>query len=89
MDMVKKWFLDSKFSGGKQDAWTNDEAFFSWKDDFRNHKDKLQELRVQKVLLQLLKIGDSTLDLQVLPQALLALLQKVEPSTREQLVGEL
>ncbi|XP_071925426.1 acetyl-CoA carboxylase 1-like isoform X1 [Coffea arabica] len=90
MDMVKKWFMDSEFSGGKPDAWTNDEAFFSWKDDFSNYEEKLQELRVQKVLLQLTKIGDSALDLRALPQGLFALLQKVEePSAREQLVGEL
>ncbi|CAI9116352.1 OLC1v1017472C1 [Oldenlandia corymbosa var. corymbosa] len=88
-DVLKKWFLDSKFSGDKLDAWTDDEAFFSWKDDFRNYEEKLQELRVQKVLLQLSKIGDSTMDLKALPQGLLGLLQKVEPSAREQLIDEL
>lgn len=87
MDMVKSWFLDSK--QGKVDAWIDDEAFFSWKNDPKNYDEQLQELRVQKVLLQLSKIGDSTLDLHALPQGLLSLLQKVEPATREQLISDL
>nr|XP_016435142.1 PREDICTED: acetyl-CoA carboxylase 1-like [Nicotiana tabacum] len=87
MDMVKNWFLDSK--GGKVDSWIDDEAFFSWKNDPKNYEEQLQQLRVQKVLLQLSKIGDSTLDLRALPQGLLSLLQKVEPATREQLISDL
>ncbi|PHT66140.1 Acetyl-CoA carboxylase 1 [Capsicum annuum] len=75
MDMVKNWFLGSK--EGKVDAWLDDEAFFSWKNDPMNYEERLQELRVQKVLIQLSKIGDSTLDLHALPQGLLSLLQKV------------
>lgn len=75
MGMVKSWFLDSK--QGNVDAWIDDEAFFSWKNDPKNYEEQLQELRVQKVLLQLSKIGDSTLDLHALPQGLLSLLQKV------------
>ncbi|KAK4374393.1 hypothetical protein RND71_005070 [Anisodus tanguticus] len=87
MDMVKSWFLDSK--EGKVDAWIDDEAFFSWKNEPKNYEERLQELRVQKVLLQLSKIGDSTLDLHALPHGLLSLLQKVEPATREQLISDL
>ncbi|XP_009758450.1 acetyl-CoA carboxylase 1-like [Nicotiana sylvestris] len=87
MDMVKTWFLDSK--GGKVDSWIDDEAFFSWKNDPKNYEEQLQQLRVQKVLVQLSKIGDSTLDLRALPQGLLSLLQKVEPATREQLISDL
>ncbi|KAK9270500.1 hypothetical protein L1049_026080 [Liquidambar formosana] len=89
MDLIKKWFLDSKIARGKEDAWVDDEAFFSWKNDSGNYEEKLQELRVQKVLLQLSNIGDSTLDLRALPQGLASLLRKVEPSSREQLITEL
>ncbi|GAA0139911.1 hypothetical protein LIER_01367 [Lithospermum erythrorhizon] len=88
-DLIRKWFLDSRSPDGKESAWEEDEAFFAWKDDTRNYEEKLQELRVQKVLLQLSRIGDSTMDLQALPQGLVALLNKLEPSSREKLVGEL
>ncbi|KAJ6352844.1 hypothetical protein OIU76_001957 [Salix suchowensis] len=54
-----------------------------------NYEAKLQELRVQKVLLRLTNIGESLSDLKALPQGLAALLSKVEPSSREQLVDEL
>nr|GMC52546.1 acetyl-CoA carboxylase 1-like [Ipomoea batatas] len=89
IEMVKKWFLDAKTTQGKEDAWTDDKAFYLWKRDRSNYEDKLQELRVQKVLVQLSKIGDSALDVRALPQGLVALLQKLEPSTREQLIIEL
>lgn len=72
IDLIKEWFLDSSTAQGKEDAWTDDEAFFTWKDDTRNYEKKLQELRVQKVLLQLTNI-----DLQALPEGLAALLSKV------------
>ncbi|XVF64733.1 hypothetical protein PTKIN_Ptkin09bG0191000 [Pterospermum kingtungense] len=89
MDLIKKWFLDSNVAKGRKDAWVNDEAFFSWKDDPRNYSEKLQELRVQKVLLQLTNIGNSASDLQALPQGLAALLSKMEPSSRQEIVNEL
>ncbi|EOY16077.1 Acetyl-CoA carboxylase 1 isoform 3 [Theobroma cacao] len=81
MDLIKKWFLDSNIAKGSEDAWVNDEAFFSWKDDQRNYSEKLQELRVQKVLLQLTNIGNSASDMQALPQGLAALLSKVNHPT--------
>lgn len=89
MDLIKKWFLDSEIASGSKDAWADDQAFFTWKNDPANYEEKLQELRAQKVLLHLSKIGDSASDLQSLPQGLAALLQKVEPSSRAQLIGEL
>ncbi|KAA8538039.1 hypothetical protein F0562_027381 [Nyssa sinensis] len=89
MDLIKKWFLDSTIAGGREAAWLDDEAFFTWRDDHRNYEEKLQELRVLKVSLQLSNIGDSILDLQALPQGLAAFLGKVEPSSREQLINEL
>ncbi|GAB4839534.1 acetyl-coenzyme-A carboxylase [Ancistrocladus abbreviatus] len=89
MDLIKKWFSDSEIARGREDAWGDDEAFFRWKDDPNNYEGRLQELRVQKVLLKLSSISDSALDLRALPQGLAALLQKVEPSSRKQLVEEL
>ena len=77
MDLIKKWFLDSEIASGSKDAWADDQAFFTWKNDPANYEEKLQELRAQKVLLHLSKIGDSASDLQSLPQGLAALLQKV------------
>ncbi|OMO94220.1 Carboxyl transferase [Corchorus olitorius] len=89
MDLIKKWFLDSDVAKGREDAWVNDEAFFSWKDDERNYSEELKELRVQKVLLQLTNIGNSASDMQALPQGLAALLSKMEPSSRTEIVNEL
>lgn len=90
IDRIKKWFLDSKVAEGREnDAWGDDEVFFTWNDDPNNYEEKLQELRVEKVKLQLSKIGDSPSDLQALPQSLAALLNKVEPSSRAQLIDEL
>ncbi|KAJ9167051.1 hypothetical protein P3X46_021733 [Hevea brasiliensis] len=89
MDLIKKWFLDSDIARAGEDAWGNDEAFFAWKYDPRNYEEKLQELRVQKVLLQLTSIVESMSDLKALPQGLAALLRKVDPSTQGQLINEL
>lgn len=89
VDLIKEWFLESNIAKGHEDAWMDDEAFFTWKDDPQNYEEKLQELRVQKVLLQLSNIGGSALDLQALPQGLAALLRKVDPSSRAQLIVDL
>ncbi|XP_058223246.1 acetyl-CoA carboxylase 1-like [Rhododendron vialii] len=90
IDMIKKWFLDSEVAEGREkDAWEDDEVFFTWKDDPNNYGEKLQELRAEQVKLQLSSIADSPLDLRALPQSLAALLNKVEPSSRAQLVDEL
>ncbi|CAH9078511.1 unnamed protein product [Cuscuta europaea] len=91
IEMVKNWFLDGKVitTQRKGDAWADDEAFYSWKRDTSNYEDKLQELRAQKVMAHLSKIGNSALDARAIPQGIAALLQKMEPSTREQLIVEL
>ncbi|KAM1551703.1 hypothetical protein ACFXTH_043944 [Malus domestica] len=88
-DLIQNWFLSSDIPGCKKDAWVDDEIFFRWKESPKNYEDKLNELRVQKVLLQLANIGDSISDLQALPQGLAALLSKVEPSSRALLIDEL
>ena len=80
MDLIQTWFSDSQIACGNKDAWADDQAFFTWKNDPANYEDKLQELRAQKVLLQLSKLGHSASDLQALPQGLAALLQKVKPA---------
>ncbi|OVA14638.1 Carboxyl transferase [Macleaya cordata] len=89
MDLIKKWFLASRPAEGREDAWLDDEAFFSWKDDPKNYEEQLQDLRVNKLMLQLSDLVESVSDLQALPQALTALLSKVEPSSRVQLIEEL
>lgn len=77
LGLIKNWFLDSNIAEGREEAWVDDEAFFRWKDNLSNYEDKLKQLQVQKVLLQLTSIGDSISDLQALPQGLAALLSKV------------
>ncbi|KAK1314685.1 Acetyl-CoA carboxylase 1 [Acorus calamus] len=85
VDLIKKWFLASNNSN----VWEDDEAFFAWKNDPKNYEEFLQELRLQKITLQMSALGDSALDLQALPQGLAALLQKVEASSRTWLIEEL
>ncbi|XP_057974064.1 acetyl-CoA carboxylase 1-like [Malania oleifera] len=89
IDLIKTWFLDSRIARGREDAWFDDEAFFTWKENPGNYEEKLKELRVQKIFLQLSNIGDSMLDLQALPEGLACLLHKMEPSSRVELTGEL
>lgn len=89
MDLIRKWFLASNPSEVGEDAWSDDGYFFAWKDDPKNYEEALQELRVQKVLLQLSSISESLSDLRALPQSLAALLSKVEPSSRAELIEEL
>ncbi|WJX38678.1 acetyl-coenzyme-A carboxylase [Trifolium repens] len=89
MNLLKDWYVNSDIAKGREDAWLDDEAFFRWRDDPLNYEDKLKELRVQRLLLQLTNIGDSALDLQALPQGLAALLSKLEASSRDKLTNEL
>ncbi|KAF7816939.1 acetyl-CoA carboxylase 1-like [Senna tora] len=89
MDLIKNWYLNSDIVKGRDDAWSDDEAFFKWRNEPQNYDDKLKELRAQKVLLQLTDIGDSVSDLEALPQGLAALLSKLEPSNRVKLIDEL
>ncbi|KAK4274088.1 hypothetical protein QN277_017370 [Acacia crassicarpa] len=89
IELIKNWYLNSDIAKGRDDAWLDDEAFFTWKNEQQNYEDKLKELRAQKVLLQLTNIGDSVLDLEALPQGLAALLSKLEPSNRAKLIDEL
>ncbi|KNA10199.1 hypothetical protein SOVF_146610, partial [Spinacia oleracea] len=90
MEMIEKWFCESDIATRKDgSAWDDDEAFFRWKNNPANYEENLTELRVQKVFNQLSNIGNSASDLRALPQGLSALLEKVDSSSRAQLVDEL
>ncbi|KAJ8436418.1 hypothetical protein Cgig2_013459 [Carnegiea gigantea] len=89
MELIKQWFCESDVARERNDGWADDDAFFQWKDNPANYEKKLQELRVQKVLHQLSNISSSASELRALPQGLAALLRKMEPSKRAQLVDEL
>ncbi|KAG7648582.1 Biotin carboxylase-like N-terminal domain [Arabidopsis thaliana x Arabidopsis arenosa] len=85
MRLIQDWFCNSDIAKGKEEAWTDDQVFFTWKDNVSNYELKLSELRAQKLLNQLAEIGNSS-DLQALPQGLANLLNKVDLSRREELV---
>ncbi|CAN8288726.1 unnamed protein product [Cochlearia groenlandica] len=85
MGLIQNWFCESEIEKGKEEAWTDDQMFLTWKDNVSNYESKLRELRVEKLLSQLAEIWDSP-DPQVLPQGLASLLNKVDTSRREELV---
>lgn len=87
--LIKDWFLASKVGDSGEELWKDDAAFLAWKDDPSKFESYLQELRAQKVCRQLLDIGSSKEELQALPEGLAALLKKVQPSMRSELVEKL
>ncbi|KAG0449699.1 hypothetical protein HPP92_027131 [Vanilla planifolia] len=82
LELIKNWFLAS----GAE--WVDDEAFFAWKDDAHGCQTHLKELRAKRVLSQLSRLGESASDLDALRQGLAALLSKVDPSSRGQLIED-
>ncbi|KAJ0232077.1 Acetyl-CoA carboxylase [Hirschfeldia incana] len=89
MGLIKDWFCKSDVAKGKEEeAWTDDQVFFTWKDNVGNYESELSELRAQKLVKQLAEIGNSS-DLQALPQGLANILHKVEPLKRKELVDAL
>lgn len=83
LELVKSWFSASGHN------WDDDDAFFAWKDNLSNYDKHLKELRAKKVLSQLSSLGESSSsDLEALRQGLVALLSKIEPSSRVQLIEE-
>ncbi|KAL5982106.1 acetyl-coenzyme-A carboxylase [Asimina triloba] len=89
MALIKKWFMTSHPAASQEDVWEDDGAFFAWKENPQNYETHLQELRVQKIAIQLSNLGKSVSDLLALPQGLAALLHEIEPSSRMQLIEEL
>ncbi|XP_058096705.1 acetyl-CoA carboxylase 1-like [Magnolia sinica] len=89
MALIKKWFMVSQPAEAQEDIWEDDNAFFAWKDNPQNYEEHLQELRVQKITLQLSSLSESVSDLRALPHGLAALLHKVEASSRMQLIEDL
>ncbi|CAL9059059.1 acetyl-CoA carboxylase 1 [Musa acuminata AAA Group] len=89
IELLKKWFLASEQAGAVSAVWEDDDAFFSWRDDSRNYEKYLEELRFQKVFKQLMELGESPSDLQVLPQCLSAVLSKMDSSSRAHLVEDI
>lgn len=77
IELLKKWFLASEKVGVGNATWEDYDAFFSWKDDPQNYEKYLEEIRVQKVIKQLMDLGVSASDLKVLPECLAAVLSKV------------
>lgn len=82
-ETIKQWFMDSDMAKGKESSWVDDETFFLWKNDSRNYEEKLRDLRAQRMLRQLSNLGNSSTDLQALPQALAALLKKVRVFSKD------
>ncbi|KAL5992309.1 acetyl-coenzyme-A carboxylase [Asimina triloba] len=89
MALIKKWFLEFQPASFEEDKWEDDNLFFAWKGNPENYERQIQELRAEKIRLQLSKIGNSASDLQALPQGVATLLSKVEPARRLQLIDEL
>ncbi|XP_051124639.1 acetyl-CoA carboxylase 1-like [Andrographis paniculata] len=88
-DTIRRWFLNSEIAGRNEGSWMDDEAFFSWQVDAKNYEDKLQELRVQKMLLQLSDMGNSSAGLRTLSRALSNFLKTTDPSVRDQFAEDL
>uniref|UniRef100_A0A0D6R0K3 Uncharacterized protein n=1 Tax=Araucaria cunninghamii TaxID=56994 RepID=A0A0D6R0K3_ARACU len=87
--LIKEWFLASRVHHSGENLWKDDAAFLAWKNDPNNYESHLQKLRSEKVCQQLLELGSCTAELQALPEGLAALLRKVEPSLKSQLVERL
>ncbi|KAI0495328.1 hypothetical protein KFK09_025478 [Dendrobium nobile] len=83
LELIKNWLLASGAN------WEDDESFFAWKDDPQNYEKHLKDLRAKRLLSQLSSLGESSSsDLEALKQGLSALLSKIEPSSRAQLIEE-
>lgn len=91
-ELVREWFLASRSSPSKEEEgviWKDDAAFFEWTSDKKNLDEHLEMVRAQHVVEQVVSLGGSSTDLKALPQALEALLQKINPADKEILVEQL
>ncbi|XP_031498417.1 acetyl-CoA carboxylase 1-like isoform X2 [Nymphaea colorata] len=87
--LIKKWFMDHSPSNHPSNGWVDDSSFFAWKDDPTNYEKHLQELRIKRLFSLFSNLGSSTPDLRALPQCFAILLDKVEPSSRTQLMEDM
>ncbi|XP_052169537.1 acetyl-CoA carboxylase 1 [Oryza glaberrima] len=88
LDYIKKWYLSSNGSDGNSEKWNNDEAFFAWKDDPTNYENQLEELKAERVSKWLSRLAESP-DVKALPNGLSIVLNKMNPSKREQVIDGL
>ncbi|XP_015697314.2 acetyl-CoA carboxylase 1 [Oryza brachyantha] len=88
LEYIKKWYLSSNKSDGESEKWDNDEAFFAWKDDPANYENNLEELKAERVSKWLSHLAESA-DAKALPNGLSIVLNKMNPSKREQVIDGL
>ncbi|KAG2549530.1 hypothetical protein PVAP13_9KG357200 [Panicum virgatum] len=88
LESIKKWYLASKESEGDSDKWNEDESFFAWKDDPKNYENYLEELKAERVSKWFSHLAESS-DVKALPNGLSLLLNKMNPSKREQVIDGL
>ncbi|KAL5226002.1 hypothetical protein ABZP36_012641 [Zizania latifolia] len=88
LEYIKKWYLSSKESELDSEKWNDDEAFFAWKDDPTNYANKLEELKTERVSKLLSRLAESP-NVKALPNCLSIVLNKMNPSKREQIIDDL
>eukprot|EP00250_Pteridium_aquilinum_P007836 c17476_g1_i1 orf=321-7031(+) len=91
-ELVREWFLSARNSPSNEEGsvmWTDDAAFFEWMSDERNLDEHLERLRAQHVVERVLSLSSSSTGLKALPEALEALLQKIDPADKGKLVEQL
>ncbi|KAH7276946.1 hypothetical protein KP509_39G027900 [Ceratopteris richardii] len=90
-ELVKQWFLSSRSCSAEEQAslWQDDAPFFDWMSDKKAIDEHFKQLRAQYVVNHVLSLSRSSTDLKVLPEALKALLQKVDSAEREVLLQQL
>ncbi|KAG8091440.1 hypothetical protein GUJ93_ZPchr0012g20998 [Zizania palustris] len=88
LEYIKKWYLSSNESEVDSEKWNDDEAFFAWKDDPTNYANKLEELKTERVSKLLSRLAESPNE-KALPNCLSIVLDKMNPSKREQIIDDL
>nr|AHI94840.1 acetyl-coenzyme A carboxylase [Eleusine indica] len=88
VEFIKKWYLESNGAAGDSEKWNDDESFFAWKDDPKNYESYLTELKAERVSKWFSHLAESS-DVKALPNGLSLLLNKMDPSKREQVLDGL
>jgi len=86
LECIQKWYLASQ--GGDGEKWSDDEAFFAWKDDSDKYGKYLEELKAERVSTLLSHLAETS-DAKALPKGLSLLLGKMDASKREQVMDGL